>query len=81
MGEGLPTAFADLFGKLSNEHKEIIRLWSDESLNASFHFDEIFRKCQIKMSKLPQILLELELQGEILHIGNKQYKLTSNSRD
>ncbi len=71
---------ADLFGNLSDEHQQIIRLWSDESLNTPLHFDEIYRKCQIKMSKLPQLLLELELQGEILHIGNKQFKLTSFSR-
>lgn len=69
---------ADLFSNLTDEHQQIISLWSTESLNMPLHFDEIYRKCKIKMSKLPQLLLELELQGEILHLGNKQFKLTSN---
>lgn len=69
---------ADLFKNLTDEHKQIVKLWANESLNASFHFDDIYRKSQIKLSKLPQLLLELELQGEILHVGNKHFKLSSS---
>lgn len=68
----------NLFGELSEEHRKILVLWKDQSLNIPLHFDEIYRSSNIKLSKLPQLLLELELQGEILHLGNKQFKLTSS---
>jgi len=68
---------ANLFANLTEEHHKILALWKDKSLNIPLHFDEIYRSSNIKLSKLPQLLLELELQGEILHLGNKQFKLTS----
>jgi DNA processing protein len=63
---------------LSQEHRQILEIWeSNNQEHVSFHFDEIYKKSCIKMSRLPQILLELELKGIIIHTGQKLFQLTS----